>query len=142
MEARGQLSIQPRHHCCQDLASVKAAGDGLRLISPRFVRVESLVLAWKCLVRQLFGVQIFAARRIKMWRFRRDGNSVPRLSPKEVVTPRVLASQRHVAGKTGRAVVCRDSLRVVRFQGLLAAFSFSGRLFSPGGRASGALTSG
>lgn len=114
----------------------------MRLISPRFVRVESLVLAWKCLVRQLFGVQIFAARRIKMWRFRRDGNSVPRLSPKEVVTPRVLASQRHVAGKTGRAVVCRDSLRVVRFQRIVGCLFFFWKTFFPRGRASGALTSG
>lgn len=77
MEARGQLSIQPGHHCCQELAKGKAGSDGLGLLSPRFVRVKSLILAWKCLVGHLFGVQISAARLIKMWRFRRDGDSCP-----------------------------------------------------------------
>lgn len=77
MEARGQSSIQPRHHCCQELGKGKAGSDGLGLLSPRFVRVKSLVLAWKCLVGHLSGVQISAARLIKMWRFRRDGDSCP-----------------------------------------------------------------
>jgi len=142
MEARWQLSIDPVAPPPLLRGNRwKAGSDGLRLMSPRSsVCPGGKPRLGRCLVRHLFGVKSLQPSEQDVavsarWRIdARPSAQAPRLSPMAVVyaVAEWLASQRHVAGKTGRAVVCRDSLRMIRFQGLLAAFSFSGRLFPQG----------